>query len=145
MKTMYIVLLILISIIINIFSINNFLLIMCSILLLLLIFVTSLLTKLVNKASSVKEKDKTIISETIARHGSEGMTRRMNQFALIFSLIVIYAMAIAAFFLQVNDKARSSGITFLNSWLGWIIFVVSLLLVTVHVFRMMKQEAIFRK
>lgn len=144
-KAKYIALLIVISIMVNLVSVNNFLLIMSSILLLLLVFVSSLLTKLVKQASDVKEKDQSIISGTIARYGSESMTRSLNRFALIFSLIVIYAMAIAALLLQINDKANSSGTTFLNSGLGWVMFTISLLLVTVHVFRMIKQEAIFKK
>lgn len=153
MKSRYIAVIIVFSIFINLISVNDFLLVMSSLLLLLLVFISNLYVKLVLRAQKVKESDRIMIIRYVAGYGANRSTRITNRIAIIFSLTIIYLMGAAAFILQWNDMSNGVGHFFLNgklarmtqelSGLGWTLFVVSLLLETIHVIQLMRSNTNF--
>lgn len=158
MKARYVLIICLMSLIINIVSIYNFRLGFVSLFFLLITFIPSLYDKMSRRASKVKESEKSFATRQMAGYGSQRVTRVMNKIAMIIGLIAVYAMSAGAVWLQINDSGNTGefisdelnlgpmiGIAQTLSKVGWIVFIFSLILVTIYTIQLMRSSAIFTK
>lgn len=156
MRARYIFVICMISLIINVVSVYNVLLGFVSLLLMLITFVTTLYVRIVARASKVKEGERSYATRQLASYGSQRMTRTMNRFAVIFGLIVVYLMAAGSLLLQIKkwdhiglfitrnlNVEHMIGVAQMLSKIGWFIFIISLILVTIHTIRLMKSSTVF--
>lgn len=158
MKVRYVLIICLMSLIINIVSIYNFRLGFVSLFFLLITFIPSLYDKMSSRASKVKESERSFATRQMAVYGSQRVTRVMNKIAMIDGLVVVYAMSTGAVWLQLNDSGNTGefisdklnlgpmiGIAQTLSKVGWIVFIFSLILVTIYTIQLMRSSAIFTK
>lgn len=158
MKTSYVLLLSLASLISNIFSLSNFRLGFVSLFLLLITFIPSIYDQIFDRFYKQEGKEHLFLAKIVMMYFSHDLIILINRIAMIFGLIVIYGMSAGAMYLQMNDStdivqliARDFNIGFLATIspylgvLGWILFLLSLIFVTIHTLQLMKSSAIFSK
>ncbi|MBT2215305.1 hypothetical protein KK120_05630 [Virgibacillus dakarensis] len=155
MRVRYIFLICFFSLLINIASMYNIFFGICSLFLILLVVIPQLIVKTVNRAKR-KDSERSFAVRNLAEYGSQKITRSMNKFSILFSLAVIYCAAAAFIFIQINrkDAVRAFMINHFQfgkitliaqtlSILGYILFIVSLALVTLNSIRLVRNEEIF--
>ncbi|GAB3803366.1 hypothetical protein [Virgibacillus kimchii] len=154
MKARYLIVLCLLALLANAFSIYNYLLAICTLFLLLLLFIPSLFIKMTSAANNMGADKQNFFVRQIGNYGKQKATRRVNRFAIIFSLIVVNLAAISLTiitYLNLHNTARfiSRHITWevvtpLLGITGFVLFIASVLLVTVYAVKIVKKEALFR-
>lgn len=154
MKWYYLLLLLVVSLIVNAFSVYNVFLAIGSIFLILIVAVTQIFVTVVNRAR--KADRQTFAIQNLANYGTTSTSRAMNKFAIVFGLIVVYVMGIIFSLLQLSkrDDFSSFLIQYLDkklvlipqilSVIGYVLFASGLIGVTLFCMRAMKQEAIFK-
>lgn len=156
MKARYILLICILTLLVNVTSVYNVYFGLCSLFLCLLVFIPQLFSKLVNKANRVEEDKRNIMERNFANYGTLKTTQLTNKFAIIFSMIVIYGMAVLFTLLQIKNRNQFSSfisshfqvpyidqITQILSMLGYFLIAISLVLAAIHVIRLMKNEQMF--
>lgn len=156
MKARYIFIICVLNLLVNVGSIYNIFFGICSIFLLMLVFIPQVFVTVVNKANSVEEDKRNLAVRNLADYGSQKSTQFMNKFAMIFGFVVVYAMAVLFTILQNNKREDFHSfisthfhspymfqITQVLSVLGYVLLVISLFLATIHSIRLMKNERVF--
>lgn len=156
MKARYIILLAFLSLVVNFLSVYNLYLGICSIFLLLIVSITALFVTLVNRANKVDQKKRNHVIRNFAEYGVQKPTQVTNKIAIIFGLILVYVGAV--FFTIFQRMERPQLHQFLTthiqienvhsianalSILGYILFIVALLLGTFYCIRAMRREQVF--
>ena len=154
MKWYYLLLLLVVSLIVNAFSVYNVFLAIGSIFLILIVAVTQIFVTVVNRAR--KADRQTFAIQNLANYGTTSTSRAMNKFAIVFGLIVVYGMGIIFSLLQLSKREDFTSflvqylekelvlIPQILSVIGYVLFASALIGVTLFCIRAMKQEAIFK-
>lgn len=153
MRWITIVLLTVGSLLINAVSIYNVFLGIASLFLLLIVSITHLFVTLVNKAKRTSHTNFAV--RNLANYGTHSPTRTMNKFAVVFGLIVVYVMSVFFTILQMYQRENFTDfltrhfneqllfVAEILSVIGYVLFVSSLLCVTIYCIRAIKKEAVF--
>lgn len=158
MKTRYVLLLSSASLLTNIFSLSNFRLGFVSLFLLLITFIPSLYDKVFDRFYKEEGKEHLLLARLVTSYFSHDVVILVNRIAMIVGLVVIYGMSAGAIYLQMSDStdivqllSENFNIGFLATIspflgaLGWFLFLLSLIFVTIHTLQLMKSSAIFTK
>jgi hypothetical protein len=155
-KARYIILIAFFSVIVNFLSVYNYYLGICSIFVLLIISISAFIVTLVNRANKADPRRRNFAAHNLSQYGTLKPTQVMNKIAVIFGLAVVYFGSIAFTVLQVNEREQldhflSAHVQFhhvhmiagILSVIGYVLFVLSLILVTVYCIRMIRSEQMF--
>jgi|SRR5690625_459343 len=142
------------SLLINAVSVYNIFLALASLFLLLIVSITHLFVTLVNKARATSHTNFAV--RNLANYGTLSTTRKMNKFAIIFGLMVVYLMSLFFVIFQMYQRENFTEfiIKYFNNQLllvaeilsviGYLLFFSSLLGVTYYCIRAIKKEPMFR-
>lgn len=155
-KGKYIIILCVLNLLVNISSLYNLFYVIGSLFLLLLGGVPILFVKIVNRARKVEKRNRNFAVRNVADYGSLKATRVSNKIAIIVGLIVIYGMTVVFTITQLNERANigdfiadhfQSGVipqlAPILSVTGYVLYGVTLLLVTWQSIYFIRKEAIF--
>jgi hypothetical protein len=153
MKARYLFFICLLALLVNALSIYNYLLAICNLFLLLILFIPSVFIKLTNAAKRVDETKQNFAVRQIGNYGKQKTTRKMNRFSIVFSLIVVNLAAAGLTLLTyLNLNTTESFISNHVTWeeitpvlgiTGFVLFLASVLLVTMYAIKILKNEELF--
>ncbi len=155
-KGKYVILLAVFSLIVNMVSVYNFFLGICSLFLLLIVSITQLFVTLVNKANQVNEENRNFAARNFSNYGTQKSTQVVNKIAIIFGLVLVYGLGIFLTVFQLNRRELFSEFLFNYvaisnvqpiaqglSILGYILFITALIIGTIFCIHNMKNEQVF--
>jgi cation transport ATPase len=154
MKARYPVILCILALLVNAFSIYNFLLAIGTIFLFLLILIPHLFIKVTSSAKKLDESKQNFATRQIGNYGKQKTTRKMNRFSIIFAIIVINIMAIT--FIIITYTNLSAAERFISQHITWAettpvlavigtaFFIASVFLVTANAVKTLRKENLFK-
>lgn len=156
MKARYIILIAILSIIVNFLSVYNFYLGICSIFVLFIASITALFVTLVNRANKVPSKWGSIAQQNMSQYGTLKVTQVTNKIAILFGLVLVYIGGVVFTILQIKEREQLHKfllthvsvdnvhtIANILSIIGYALFAIALLFVTIYCIRMMRSEQMF--
>jgi|SRR5690625_2453401 len=153
MKARFLLPVCLLALLVNAFSIYNYLLAICTVFLLLLLFIPSVFIKLISAAEGQDKSKQNFAVRQIGSYGKQKTTRQLNRLSIAFSLIVVNLAAVGLSILTYVNLDRTARfiaqhiswreITPVLSAIGFILFAASVILVTIHAIKTLKNEKLF--
>jgi len=153
MRARYLLVLCMLALLVNAFSIYNYLLAICSLFLLLLLVIPNIFIKLTKTVNKLDESKQNFAVRQIGNYGKQKTTRKMNRLSMIFALIVVNVGAaglIILTYLNLNETGNFisqhitwEGITPVLGVAGFILFIASVLLITGYAIKILRKEALF--